>query len=732
MMQFLSLLAPRKLFIAVVSVFISTSTLASSVPRFAYIANPYDYTVSGYYINSDGLLIPNGTVFTGDKYPSTIAISPSKKFLYVASRTVDIAQIYRIDPVTGRLTETPESGFQLKVRSPFHFAMHPSGKFLYVAARGGSVGGYTVNPETGALGNVPHSPFAAGERTRNLIVHPSGKYLYATNAYTNNISAYRIDQHTGELHELKHSPFFAGETGPFNEVYNQMPDVRGKGDNKGGMPYFITSHPSGKFLYVSNYAAGTISVFTVDPDSGDIKLQGSTVATGYLPYAVAFNPSGTFFYVTAWGKNELWSYSVNQQTGGLTPLANSPLPTIGDKPVDISISDDGTHVYVANNKSNSVTIVDVDSKTGNTKLQDFAMTHAGAIDIELLSLDTPVSIHPGFAFVLDKQHEQLKVFRVNEQTGDLHEVAHAATGKKPTAIGRDPLNRFVYVTNSGSNTVSAYSVDHVSGALQEVEGSPYQVGKQPIDVIVDANGWYLYTINQQSKDMSVFLIHYTKGQLAEAQGSPVPLGKQPLHISGDVTSRFIYVSSAQGNTVNLFHYRSAITPSIFDTDQFGSPYKFEAQPSAVVNDPSGRYMLVLQQQTNQVELLFVHDFTGQLLHNLQHPQIYKLKGKKPIDAVFHPNGRFFYVLNQQSRTISQLILDRNKDVLNRLASPISVYDNPHALVMDPAGQYMYVLSDNASQLQKYRIDSKTGQLTEAGIVKLSFVPQAMAISREIQ
>jgi YVTN family beta-propeller protein len=40
-----------------------------------------------------------------------------------------------------------------------------------------------------------------------------------------------------------------------------------------------------------------------------------------------------------------------------------------------------------------------------------------------------------------------------------------ATGLSPTSIGIHPSGKFAYVTNSGSNDVSMYSIDSATGTL---------------------------------------------------------------------------------------------------------------------------------------------------------------------------------------------------------------------------------------------------------------------------
>ena len=708
---------------------ISSTALSAEGVRFAYVANPYDYTISEFYVDENGVMFPNGMVYTKDKYPSTLIIHPTGKFIYSASRTVDTAPIYQIDPVTGWLSETPESHFDTRLRSPFSYGFHPNGKFLYVAGRGGGVAGFTVDEKTGALGYVPGSPFKAGERTRCLTIHPSGKFIYASNAYTNNVTAYRVNEKTGSLIQLPSSPFPAGEVGPFDDTISKLPDVT---DNKGGMPYYIASHPSGEYVYVTNSVAASVSVFRVNQETGDLTLVGVPVQTGLNPYAVAVHPSGKYVYVSTWGGNDLWAYSVNLKSGELTRIDGSPFETLGMKPVDITFNNDGSRVYVSNNGSNSVSIFDADVATGKLTLKDFAMTRAGAIDIELLSMDKPVSLVPDFAFLIDKESNQLFSYRINIQTGDLQEVARIKTGKQPVAIAKDPLNRFVYVANSASDNVSAFAIDRSTGALTEIEGSPYVVGKKPGDIVIDANGWYLYSLNQEPQDISVFLIHFKKGQLAEAQGSPVAVGKQPFRLSGDRTSRYIYVSNRTDKSVNVYRYRTAVTPSIFEITHYGSPFVFESLPTAVVNDPTGRFVMVLQKEKSLVAMFFAHASTGELVPIEGNLQPYQLKGNSPIDAVFHPNGKFAYVLNSESDNISQLKVERMLGVLSELDKPVAANGKPLSITIDPSGQYLYVVNKNEKGLRKYTIDKSTGKLNDAGKVALPYVPESMEISRDFR
>ena len=61
---------------------------------------------------------------------------------------------------------------------------------------------------------------------------------------------------------------------------------------------------------------------------------------------------------------------------------------------------------------------------------------------------------------------------------------------------------FVYVANSGSNNVSAYTVNTGTGALSAVEGSPFSSGRSPHGVAVDPTEKYIYVANYGGNTVS--------------------------------------------------------------------------------------------------------------------------------------------------------------------------------------------------------------------------------------
>lgn len=88
--------------------------------------------------------------------PTSVAVDPSGKFVYVANQQDNTVSMFTIDSTTGDLTAngTISTGVE-----PFLVVVDPSGKFAYVSNETGSVSAYTLNGD-GTLTSVSLAPSA--------------------------------------------------------------------------------------------------------------------------------------------------------------------------------------------------------------------------------------------------------------------------------------------------------------------------------------------------------------------------------------------------------------------------------------------------------------------------------------------------------------------------------------------------------------------------------------------
>ena len=72
------------------------------------------------------------------------------------------------------------------------------GAFAYVLnALSANISAYSINETTGALTEIPGSPFSAGDFPEAIAITPSGRFAYVANFNSGNIMAYSIDATTG-------------------------------------------------------------------------------------------------------------------------------------------------------------------------------------------------------------------------------------------------------------------------------------------------------------------------------------------------------------------------------------------------------------------------------------------------------------------------------------------------------------------------------------------------------
>jgi 6-phosphogluconolactonase (cycloisomerase 2 family) len=305
--------------------------------KFAYVTNGLSNNVWAYAIDatSGALTAVLGSPFaagTANTAPSSVTVDPSGRFAFVPSldgnTAVGTILAYTIDGTTGALT--PVTGSPVAAGTyPNVVTVDPSGKFAYVAnIDSADISAYAINASGGALTPIAGSPFAAGGPNtfpRAVTVDPSGKFAYVATGTvaSGNIWVYSINQTTGALTAIAGSPFAAGNGA-----------------------YIVAVDPSGSFAYVGNFYSNNVSAFAINATTGALTpVAGSPFATGgsfqgTMSIVFAFvnlDPSGKFVYVANAGANSVSAFTINLTTGALTPVAGSPFAA-GTQPHSVSIS----------------------------------------------------------------------------------------------------------------------------------------------------------------------------------------------------------------------------------------------------------------------------------------------------------------------------------------------------------------------------------------------------------
>jgi len=315
-----------------------------------------------------GELHPVQTV-AGVANPSFLAFDASQRRLYAVNE-LDEGEIsaFARDAESGELR--PLNGQPVHGAAPCYVSFDPSGRYALTANYSG--GNVTVLPvdregQLGpAVGVVAHEgssirPEQEGPHPHMIAPTLDEAYLVVTDLGVDGVFVYQLDEATGQLTpNTQGTPFVPAEPGS-------------------GPRHFVFS-PDGRWLYVINELASTLTVYAYDGARGELRPR-QTVST--LPEEVdglqiqnscahvAVSPDGRFVYGSNRGHDSIAIWAVDAQ-GALSPVGHQL--TLGRTPRNFSLDPSGAWLLAANEDTDTVVTFRRHPDTG-TLTPTGAVTH---------------------------------------------------------------------------------------------------------------------------------------------------------------------------------------------------------------------------------------------------------------------------------------------------------------------------------------------------------------------
>lgn len=302
----------------------------------AYVSLPNLNAVAAYRINNSSAAFTNivGSPYPGGDSPVAVRVHPSSKFVYVANESENDISLFTIDSAIGSLHEVlPRTATGL---TPVSLTMDSAGNFLYALNQvSGNISVYSINSGTGALAAVTGSPFTTFPNSTAFAITPSAKFLYVLNTNLAAVFAYTIT---------------SGVLAPVSTIPVQV----------GNGPQALAVDPAETFVYVANSIDNTVSVLSINSNSGALTLLGS-YPTGTLPISIIALDS--YLYVANQGSSNVSVFSIAATTGVLTQVINSPF-SAGSAPSFLVLDPNNLFVYVGSQMARTITAFSINTTTG--------------------------------------------------------------------------------------------------------------------------------------------------------------------------------------------------------------------------------------------------------------------------------------------------------------------------------------------------------------------------------
>jgi 6-phosphogluconolactonase len=405
------------------------------------------------------------------------------------------------------------------------------------------------------------------------------------------------------------------------------------GSVNGSTQLILTGSLSNNFprlAFVPNMVDGTLSAYTVNSSTGQLRHNGYQLVGGF-PGSVVVEPRNKFVYVANSEDSTITAFAIDQ-FAGMSPISGSPFKDDGN-PLALAVDPSGTYLYSANSGSGTVV-----------------------------------------------------AYLINSSTGALTPLASAGPGSSALAI--DPSGHFLFVANQAANNISAFIIAVDSGALSPITGSPFTPGMSPSAVAVDSAGRLLFVANSGSSNVSVFSITAGTGGLSQVTGSPFPTGAG-MEISGIAVTpdgKTVYVSNFGSSSISALSVAASGTLAPVT----GSPFLVDSDPRALQVDPSGKFAFVPALTACEVEVYSIAAdgslaVANRIRTRQQAAAIAFTAGTTPVSYA----PKFAYTVDSLGgNSLSQYGVDPASGAFTSLGSPLST-PGPRWLAVSPSGKFVY-------------------------------------------
>ncbi len=360
----------------------------------------------------------------------------------------------------------------------------------------GQINAFRVDSQSGALTQIPDSPFPSGRDPVSLAVDSVGKSLYVVTNIDNTLEQFAI--------------------GSDAKLYGQSPQVNPSGSEPVAVSVYSVLNSDGSLNYNLVFVVETFQPNYTDLNRGPgalyvYKTNGSgTLSTpvqqtvngapsnflplGTAPTAVNVTSDGQQVFATdiittgqtangcSVGQGGIQGYNMqfdgsNNPTGVLTPVSGSPF-CAGIAPSAVTSHPFGTFLYVTDSAQNQVTTYGI-TKTATASLPVGTITPLPTGPVATGTAPDGITVDPRglYVYISNKFGPSVSGFGVNQTTGGLTTLntgGSGVTGAQPGCIIVEPaLGRFLFTANFVDGSVSGFTVDPNTGALAGTQNAPY-------------------------------------------------------------------------------------------------------------------------------------------------------------------------------------------------------------------------------------------------------------------
>lgn len=248
---------------------------------------------------------------------------------------------------------------------------------------------------------------------------------------------------------------------------------------QGDHPCHVLVEPTNSHLFVSNYTGGSLSVFSLEKQTGAvgklvqlIKYEGSSVHPERQQqshiHSAALSSDGKYLFVMDLGTDKITTYKFDKDAIDY-PLnidhSNTFVSPAGSGPRLMAVANCGSFTYAVNELSAEISVFENNDGKIN-KIQQLPITEKG-FNGESCAAHIEISDDGKYLYASNRgDANDICVFRIHPETGTLTQLEnYSCCGRGPRNFTLSPNHDFLFVANQYSNDIVAFARNKATGAL---------------------------------------------------------------------------------------------------------------------------------------------------------------------------------------------------------------------------------------------------------------------------
>ncbi|MBI1382223.1 MAG: beta-propeller fold lactonase family protein [Planctomycetaceae bacterium] len=678
------------------------------VPRFLFVANGGDATISRLVIDADTGLTRHVGHVPAPAGPRDLVLAPDGTHLFCLSGDTPSVAVFEVSGADGHLTPIVGSPFALPGGSdPRQLALTADGTRLYVSlAALDQVVAFSVGAG-GALSPVAGSPVAVpgtgagAQGPHGLLLSPGGDRLFVSLEGAGAVTSLAL---LGSgLPSATGAGLVTVGTGPR--------DLVAVAGNAGQLYVVVANTGGGSLQSLAVGAGGSLTSVAVGP-FGAGSSPDALVAANFGGSRIVYACLGGFGIVTR--------VLVSGATGQLSTPGQA---TGGPQPVGLAISADRSTAFVVYAGASELSGGSLDGSGAFTAATlgglpvDRVRLRPGARALAILGGAAAAESEDTALYSANFDSGEVSQFAFDGSTDQLTSLAPPSVdgGANPNWVAVHPRLARLYAADfqdPGGADLRVYPIG-TGGAL----GAPalLEIGDASADngdvhaVLVDPAGRNLYAIRTGSPGE---VVHYS----LSAAGDPTAVGATSLGGSArggaiDPTGQFLWVANNVAGELRGFRVdgaSGALTPLSPPTVAAGF------SPFAVAFDPTGRFVFAANRSSGTVSAYQVDAASGALTLLTEVDLDTGGVPPNPADLVVERFGRLVYVADEGQGNLHRLALNLNpQDVTPDgtpilLGPPTATGGTVRGLAIDGSGTRLFAGVQSTGEVRLYGLDAGAG------------------------